>query len=51
MLGPVICTPLPDRMFIQLQFTLGNTGSVSIFIDCGICPSLNLQQQQNVDVL
>jgi hypothetical protein len=25
MLGPVIRTPLLDRMFIQLQFTLGYT--------------------------
>jgi hypothetical protein len=25
MLGPVIRTPLLDRMSIQLQFTLGNT--------------------------
>jgi hypothetical protein len=26
MVGPVIRTPLLDRMSIQLQFTLGNTG-------------------------
>jgi len=26
MAGPVIRTPLLDRMSIQLQFTLGNTG-------------------------
>jgi len=51
MLGPVICIPLLDRMSIQVQFTLGNTGTVSIFIDCGIRPSLNLQQQQHVDVI
>jgi hypothetical protein len=30
MLGPVIHTPLLDRMSIQLQFTLGNTVSQCI---------------------
>ena len=30
MLGPVIRTPLLDRMSIQLQFTLGNTGKVKL---------------------
>ena len=29
MLGPVIRTPLLDRMSIQLQFTFGNTGMCS----------------------
>jgi hypothetical protein len=28
MLGPVICTPLLDRMSIQLQLALGNTADI-----------------------
>jgi len=34
MLGPVICTPLLERMSIQLQFTLGNTDTTDIFFFC-----------------
>jgi len=39
MLGPVICTPLLDRMSIQLQFTLGNAGVT-------LCVDYHLGQQE-----
>ena len=32
MLGPVIPIPLLDRIYIQLQFTLGNTGGREVII-------------------
>jgi hypothetical protein len=38
MLGPVIPTPLLDRMSIQLQFTLGNTAN-NLYL---LCSNLNL---------
>ena len=41
MLGPVICTPLLDRMFIQLQFTLAWYMLIGEHIACHFYPMLS----------